>query len=42
MQTNFSLAQLADENPDWAFPTVQPGISQLIAQGLGHPLLTYV
>jgi len=35
-----ALAALAHDQPDWAFPTVEPMAAPLVeARGLGHPLL---
>ena len=34
-----SLAGLAHDNPDWAFPEIDESSSTLVARGLGHPLI---
>lgn len=34
-----ALAGLAGDQPDWVFPTVEPGATELDAKKLGHPLL---
>jgi hypothetical protein len=34
-----ALAELAHDNPDWAFPTFDPATPALEARALGHPLL---
>ncbi len=34
-----SLATVAYEQPNWAFPQIQPGTSELRGVALGHPLL---
>ncbi len=34
-----ALAVLAHDNPDWAFPEIEPGARSLVAQDIGHPLL---
>ncbi|MGI8478013.1 MAG: MutS-related protein [Thermomicrobiales bacterium] len=34
-----ALAGLAGDQPDWAFPSVEPGATGLDAKKLGHPLL---
>jgi hypothetical protein len=34
-----ALARLAHDNPDWAFPDVDPSATRLAARDLGHPLL---
>ncbi len=34
-----ALAVLAHDNPDWAFPDLNPDAQSLVARDLGHPLL---
>ena len=34
-----SLATMAADHPDWAYPTVSPDAERIVANGLGHPLL---
>ncbi|HEU4793588.1 MAG TPA: MutS family DNA mismatch repair protein, partial [Nitrolancea sp.] len=34
-----ALAVLAHDNPDWAFPDLDPDAQSLVARDLGHPLL---
>lgn len=34
-----ALAVLKHDNPDWAFPEIDPATPALVAAGLGHPLL---
>jgi hypothetical protein len=34
-----ALAMLRHDNPDWAFPRIDPALDRFTAAGLGHPLL---
>ena len=34
-----SLGALLHDNPDWTFPTIEPGGQQVTAKKLGHPLI---
>ena len=34
-----ALGTLAADNPDWCFPEIDPAAGEIVARGLGHPLL---